>query len=65
MSNEEKSPLDMHAKLIATVEALREQGVKFEDTPVLYKWTYTDLPEIEFSLLIKLKEEENPTGVVH
>ena len=55
----------MHAKLIATVEGLREQGVKFEDTPVLYKWSYSDLPEIEFSLLIKLKEEENLTGIVH
>ena len=53
----------MHAKLIETVEALREQGVKFEDTPILYKWSYTDLPEIEFSLLIKLKELEK--GTVH
>lgn len=61
MSKEKKSPLDMHAKLIATVEGLRDQGVKFEDTPVLYKWSYTDLPEIEFSLLIKLKEEEKGT----
>lgn len=52
----------MKAKLIATVEGLREQGVKFEDTPVLYKWSYEDLPEIEFSLLIKLKEEK---GTVH
>ena len=65
MSNEEKSPLDMHAKLIATVEGLREQGIDFEKTPIMYKWSYSDLPEIEFSLLIKLKEEEIPTGVVH
>lgn len=57
-----KEVFDMKAKLIATVEGLREQGVKFEDTPVLYKWSYEDLPEIEFSLLIKLKEEK---GTVH
>ncbi len=65
MDNTKDNVHSMHAKLIATVEGLREQGVKFEDTPVLYKWSYSDLPEIEFSLLIKLKEEENPTGVVH
>lgn len=61
MDNTKENVHSMHAKLIATVEALRADGVKFEDTPVLYKWSYTDLPEIEFSLLIKLKEDEKGT----
>lgn len=32
---------------------LVEEGVNFEETPVLFKWNYEDEPYVEFQLLIR------------
>ena len=45
----------MKQELFETVAGIREQGINLKDQHPLFKWSYPEMPEIEFQLLIKEK----------
>lgn len=51
----------MKEQLLETVSGLMEDGIDLKENHPLFIWTYEELPNIEFQLLIKEVEKE----VVH
>lgn len=60
----------MKNQLITTVKEMKAKGVDFVKDHPLFKWSYPEMPEMEFQLLILEikpldKGEETPKIVLH
>lgn len=53
----------MKQTLLETVAGLKEQGINLKEEHPLYKWSYPEVPEIQFQLLIMETDQLNlPSG---
>lgn len=61
-----KEKQGMKEQLIGEVARLREKGIDLVKDHPLFKWSYPEMPEIQFQLLIiETKLEETPEIVLH
>lgn len=44
--------MKMKKDLLLTVKKLREDGIDIKKTPPIFKWSYPEMPEILFQMLI-------------
>lgn len=53
----------MKQTLLETVAGLKERGIDLKEEHPLYKWSYPEIPEIQFQLLIMETDQLNlPLG---
>lgn len=54
---EVKEQLSMKEEFLNTISELKKIKTDFTNRPPMFKWSYPEEPELEFSLLIKTLEE--------